>query len=224
MNQYIECRGAREIGERALMVGFFLSLFKPQGLDAFDPKTLVAAAGRSYVKSDEEILQQPSWSPEFVQKMFWQAECLGQLLWALKRLPTAPPIGEQFPSDLVIAEMNAMGRDPARWLASLERRSEKELDAVNEWLTLWLWRTRADGPPSRGLPGNIREAVRDALDRGVVTADHVRSDDLVACGRPFFKLNEAQRTDVTLIVEERARAVFWIWRDFDDWWEPVLDS
>lgn len=221
---YDDSRSAGEIGERALVVGYVLSAFKPAGLESHHFDALIVAVKHALSAGDKELLFRGHWSHEVQQELFWQCESLHVLLWGAGRHDRLLPLDHQVSSQAVIEELNAMGRDVSAWLASLVRRPDAELSAANELIDFWLWRVR-DGVLGGGsLSRAARDAIAGAVARGVLSEKQLREGDVVAFGRPFHRLPRPQQQQVASIVTERTRAIRWIWKDFEDWWNPNLDS
>lgn len=211
------------VGERALASGILLAAMRPPGLVAHDRKAMMALAAPALCPRDRELLALGHWPPELVAELAWQCESLHVLLWATGRHPQLRRVDQQVDADVIVAELNVMAEDPSAWLASLAYREDAELEAMDGALDLWLWRVR-DAQTTRGLSAAARAAIEAALLRGVVTQRQVREGDLVAFGRPFSLLPADQQRRVADIVTERVRAMRWLLSDFDDWWQPTLDS
>ena len=218
MTDFESTRSAREIGQRALLLGFILSAFELKGQKEKLNAELVELARPVMQLSDRELLQRGDWSPEVQRDLLWQLESLAVLLWALGKLPALPGFDTMVEPGLVVAEIDAMSLGPAGWLESLALRPPVELDAYNERLAFWLWRSRT---PSGNKSEQWAESV---LERGVLRPDEVSEGDAIAWGQPFFRIPQDKQALLGEIVEERCRAMYWLWRDFDDWWDPILDS
>ena len=223
MSDVDEPRSALEIGRRALVLGYILSSFELDGQKEKLNAELVRHAEPVMRPSDWELLQRGDWSPEVQQSLLWQIECLAVLLWALGKMNTLPRVEEMVAHAPVVAEIDAMSRGPEAWLASLALRPLAELDAYNELVSFWLWRVRTPGRKKKPASPWV-SAVKSARERGVLRSSDVIDDDAGAFGKPFFQLAPEKQAFLGEIVHERCRAMFWLWRDFDDWWEPVLDS
>lgn len=225
MTDFDEVRSAREIGERALILGFILSAFRLRGQDEQAYAPLLVAAKSSLLPSDEELLHRGDWSDAVQRDLLWQTECLHVLLYAIEKLDQVPRVDQTVDASLLVEEINAMARDVGGWLGSARLRPMTDLDRLNERVSFWLWRVRSRAKKGSRLPPPfVKDAVISAVERSVLRPDETSGNDALCFGRPFFDLEVEQQDLVHEIVEERCRAVFWIWKDFDDWWDPILDS
>lgn len=219
-------RTVREIGERALAIGFFLKALQMEGVQR-DWMGAMDVVRPALQPSDLELLQRGEWPPDVVQALYWQVECLHVLLWSVGRCTRLLSVDEMVDAQSIVAEVNVMARDASGWLDALALRSDEELDHASELIDFWLWRSRDQAGPNRARldAWRGRESPMDSyVQRGVLRADDVRDGDVIAFGHPFFTLPEETRAKLGEVVFERARAMGWLWKDFDDWWEPLLDS
>lgn len=225
MTDFDEVRSAREIGERALILGFILSAFRLRGQEEQPYAPLIVAAKPSLLPTDEELLNRGYWSDAVQGDLLWQTECLHVLLYAIEKRAEVPPVDQEVDASALVEEINAMARDVEGWMGSARLRPRADLDLLNEQVSFWLWRVRSRPKKGRKLLSPfVKDAVSSAVERGVLRPDETSGNDALCFGRPFFELEVEQQDLVHEIVEERCRAVFWIWKDFDDWWNPILDS
>lgn len=221
-DDYEDCRSAREVGERALILSYLLSAFRPKGLIEADYTELIRVAKPSLNARDVDMLfSGKDWSSELQHELFWQCEGLHVLLWSLQRHPRLAPMDQQVAAEAIISDINQIGRAPEAWLASVQLREKSELDAFETRTDRWLWRVHHARVQQSGAPPFAPE---DLVREGTLLSGEVMQNDLAAFGRPFFALSPPQVSTVTQIVSQRTRAIRWIWGDFDDWWEPNLDS
>lgn len=119
----------------------------------------------------------------------WRAETLGTLLWALGIVDRLPPPDRTFPRDFLLDRAGLLR--PAHELAARARpRDAATLAEARHAARLW------------------RDAAAAALGLGSGPVDAAR--DLVAFGKPFGQLTEAELWRVHAIARERAAALDWL--------------
>ena len=107
-----EPRTAREIGERALVIGFILASFRLRGQEERSYAAMISATHSALNASDEELLNRGSWSESVQRDLLWQMECLHVLLWSVNKMTSVPRVDRMVDGADTVAEINRMARDP----------------------------------------------------------------------------------------------------------------
>jgi hypothetical protein len=177
---------------------------------------------------EQELLARDlgAWSEQEIPDAGGRSEALGIILWALGQVATIPPYDQGFEdTDRCIQWL-----EPAEEvLARMRLRPAEEIARAREVAELWHWRARTAQfqheqwrlARRRNLAAAIREAARRAHANG---APSPVNDDFPAFGKPYVKLDGAERHFARSIAAERHFALNWLCGYSEDWDSTPTDT
>jgi hypothetical protein len=160
-----------------------------------------------------------TWVEEEILGAGRRSEALGTILWALGQVAAIPPYDREFED----TDQCIQWLEPApEVLARMRLRPAAEIARAREVAELWHWRACTAQfqreqwrlAKRRNLAAIIREAARRAHASG---APRPIEDDFPAFGKPYVKLDGAERHFAQSIAAERHFALNWLCGYSEDW-------